>query len=67
MAPQDFLGMSFLAAFGVWWVLFPRSARQFYTAVHRRGVKLPTETGFRIAGALWLALLAVVALWHWGL
>jgi len=61
---QDVLALSAFAAFGLWWIIFPRSVMTFYSAFHRRKVTVGTENGIRIAGLLWIAFLAVMVLFR---
>ena len=60
--------MMVILAFPLWWVLFPESAVRFYRWFHRRGgmdqrrLDAVTPGQFRIAGALFLALLIAIGL-----
>jgi succinate-acetate transporter protein len=61
MKTSDYFGFAVVLCFGLWWVVFPRSVIAFYTLFHRGSVKMPRESGIRVAGALWLFMVAIVA------
>jgi hypothetical protein len=48
-------------AFGLWFILFPRSVIRFYTWFHRGRVKMPEPFGVRLAGGIWVSFIAVIA------
>ena len=57
----NILGLVLVAGFGLWWVVFPESVIRFYTWFHSGKVQMPKPSGVRIAGALWLLLVTLVA------
>jgi len=61
MKPSDYFGFAAALSFGLWWLAFPRTVIVLYTWFHRGRVAMPPTSGVRIAGALWLALVVVVA------
>jgi hypothetical protein len=62
MKVSDYIMIGVFGGFGLWWVIFPQSVVQFYTWFHRGAVKMPRSLfGVRLAGVLWLALLATVS------
>jgi succinate-acetate transporter protein len=63
---EDVLALSAFAAFGLWWIVFPRSVMTFYSALHRGRVNVGTASGIRVAGLLWIIFLAVMVLFRLG-
>ena len=61
---MSFIVSSGFVAFGLWWVLAPRSVMSFYRIFLRGRVALPQPAGIRIAGLIWLALFGVIILSH---
>jgi hypothetical protein len=55
-------GFGAALAFGVWWIVFPRSVIRFYTWFHRGRVAMPRPIGVRLAGFLWVALIVLASL-----
>jgi hypothetical protein len=47
-------------AFGLWFVLLPRSVIRFYTWFHGGSVKLPPPSGVRLAGGIWCLFIVVL-------
>ena len=62
MHTSDFVGFAVALSFGLWWVASPRSVIALYTWFHRGTVVMPTTKGIRVAGALWVGLVVIVAL-----
>jgi hypothetical protein len=62
MGINDYVAFCVFAAFGIWWLLFPRQVIGFYVWFHRSRFKPPTLFGVRLAGALWLAVTSLVLL-----
>jgi hypothetical protein len=61
MKLEEILGGAPFFAFGLWWLLAPRSVIRFYARFHKsHNIVLPKESAVRVAGALWLALLIVL-------
>ena len=63
MTASDLAGSTIFVAFGLWWLILPDSVIRFYTWFHPGGPRLPSAQGIRLAGALWVALVAFV-LWR---
>ena len=61
MRTSDYLSFAAALSFGLWWLIAPRSVIVFHTWFHRRTVRAPKPIGVRVAGALWLVLVLVVA------
>ena len=61
MQTSAYIGFAVALSFGLWWLASPRSVVAFYTRFHRGAVRMPAASGIRIAGALWAALVAIVA------
>ena len=57
---SDIAGLIAFAAFGLWWIAFPRSVIRFYSWFHRGRIRLPRAAVVRVAGALYVTLLIVV-------
>jgi hypothetical protein len=57
---SDSLGFGVFFAWGVWWLLFPRSVLRFYDWFHHGTIRLPTPNVIRILGLVWCALMVVV-------
>jgi hypothetical protein len=66
MKHGDYIGIAGAMLFGLWWILFPQSVikfyRWFYSDFGSRKVVLPSD-GWRVrlAGAIWIALVLMVA------
>jgi hypothetical protein len=60
MQTRDVIGFVAFGSFGVWWLLSPRTVLRFYGWFHRGRARMPGPAGVRIAGVLWLAIIAVV-------
>jgi hypothetical protein len=61
MQTSAYVGFAVALCFGLWWLLSPSSVIAFYTRIHRSAVRKPAAGGVRITGALWVALVVVVA------
>jgi hypothetical protein len=59
---SGYIGFAVALIFGLWWLASPRSVIAFYTRFHRGAVRMPAAGGIRIAGALWVALVVIVAI-----
>ena len=57
---SDYFGFAAAFGFGLWWLAFPGSVISFYSWFHRSSVGMPRTNGVRVAGALWVVLVAVV-------
>ena len=62
MNSSDYLGLVILSIFGIWWIMFPQSVIRLYTRIHCGQIKLPSTSGIRAAGALWVVVVIVVFL-----
>jgi hypothetical protein len=60
METSDYFGFGVALAFGIWFLMFPRSVISFYIWFHRGSVKLPGTFGVRLSGILWIALVTTV-------
>jgi succinate-acetate transporter protein len=63
LATGDVVGASLFIAFGLWWLLLPRSVVRFYAWLHRGKVRGPRIPAVRVLGALWIV---VMILMEWG-
>ena len=61
----DYFGFAAALCFGFWWLAFPGSVISFYSLFHRGSVTMPKARGVRVAGALWVAVVAVVMAVFW--
>jgi succinate-acetate transporter protein len=64
MRAQDSFGLIAFAAFGLWWVLFPKSVISFYRRFHRGKISSPKPVAIRVVGALWVALVLAMILYR---
>src|SRR6266851_2808329 len=62
---SDYFGFAVAFSFGLWWLAFPGSVISFYSWFHRGSVAMPKAGGVRMAGALWVVLVAVVMAGFW--
>ena len=60
MAVSDVIGFAAAFGFGLWCLLLPHTVIRFYTWFHRGKVSMPPQRGVRLAGAMWLTLVAAV-------
>src|SRR5439155_15787317 len=58
---SDYIGFGIFLGWGLWWLVFPNSAIRFYTRFHSGKVRLPRPLGVRLAGALWIVLVIMLA------
>jgi hypothetical protein len=65
MKPSDYFGFAAALGFGLWWLAFPASVISFYSWFHRGRVVMPKTSGVRMAGALWVFLVAIVMAVFW--
>jgi hypothetical protein len=61
MQTIGYIGLAVALSFGLWWLASPRSVIAVYTSFHRGAVRMPAASSVRIAGALWVALVVIVA------
>ena len=61
MKLSDYIGFGVFLGWGLWWLVFPNSAIRFYTRFHSGKVRLPRPLGVRLAGALWIVLVIMLA------
>jgi len=65
MRTGDYFGFAAALAFGFWWLAFPSSVISFYSWFHRGSIRMPKLIGVRVAGALWVVLVALVMAVCW--
>ena len=61
MQTSDYIGFAVALGCGLWWLVSPRSVIALYTRFHRGAVTMPAVSVVRIAGALWMASVIIVA------
>jgi hypothetical protein len=66
IAAADAVGILSYSAFGLWWLLLPRSVIRFYAWFHKGQGRAPTVGGVRLAGALWCIIVVTVSLMQLG-
>ena len=57
---SDVVGASPFIAFGLWWLLLPRSVVRFYAWFHRGKVRAPSIPAVRVLGALWIVVMILM-------
>ena len=58
---SEIIGIASFSVFGLWWVVAPQSVISFYTWFQGKPLApAPKPLGIRIAGLLWIALVACV-------
>ena len=60
MKISDYIGSGVCIGLGVWWILFPASVIKFYMWFHRGRVKMAPESGIRLIGVGWVALIVII-------
>jgi succinate-acetate transporter protein len=64
MRTQDYFGLIVFAAFGLWWVLFPKSVVGFYRLFQKGKISSPKPVAIRVVGAVWVALVLAMMLYR---
>jgi hypothetical protein len=61
MKQSDLIGFGLFVAFGLWWLLAPRSVIVFYSWLHRMAPPfLPKPQVIRVLGFVWITGLCLV-------